>query len=495
VVQAPASKTTDADGKQLVLISATVSSGDVGTKFRASAVPVLSWEQAVQDDFLMTGNTDTVDRGTITAQTDINIVNATHPLAGGLTAGTHTVTSSAMDVGFGAPNSNAVVVATVAGDATKAVIYGYDTGAKLVDGTTLAPARRVMFFPSNDSFAAFTPDALKLFDAAVQWASGIGPKPPKTSANIAWVSFHSADDKPSLNAFNAGFTNAPDADYTKLLRANGHQVTRFLTTAAPDTNVLNTFDLVIISRSVPSGDYQTTNATAAWNGLTAPTMILGGYVIRMNRLGLMSGNTIPDIATPITLSVTDTNHPIFAGIQLDANNAMANTYANIAAFKGTPQRGISVVMEPPAGGGEVLATVGTVGDPAAGGTVIAEWEAGATMANTTANVLGSHRLIFLTGSREANGFTSEGAGIFDLTPDGTKMFLNAVNYMAGVQPSAAPPDIALARDASGAIKITFTGTLQASDTVDGDFTDVVGATNPYTVDTLTDRMKFFRTKR
>ena len=64
-------------------------------------------------------------------------------------------------------------------------------------------------WPRTTTFAAYTPDALKLFDAATQWASGIGPKPPKTSAKIAWVSFHPADNEPSANAATAGFTNAP----------------------------------------------------------------------------------------------------------------------------------------------------------------------------------------------------------------------------------------------------------------------------------------------
>src|SRR5688572_18383850 len=56
VVQAPASTTAQANGKALVLISSTVASGDVANKFRGAVVPVINWEQAVQDDFAMTGN-------------------------------------------------------------------------------------------------------------------------------------------------------------------------------------------------------------------------------------------------------------------------------------------------------------------------------------------------------------------------------------------------------------------------------------------------------
>lgn len=37
--------------------------------------------------------------------------------------------------------------------------------------------------------------------------------------------------------------------------------------------------------------------------------------------------------------------------------------------------------------------------------------------------------MFLTGSREASGLTSQGAGIFDMVGDGEQLLLNAVAYM------------------------------------------------------------------
>ncbi|MGZ8938850.1 MAG: hypothetical protein ACXW32_06525, partial [Limisphaerales bacterium] len=329
-----------------------------------------------------------------------------------------------------------------------------------------------------------------------------GITPPPTGARIAWVSFHPADNDPWTAADTAGFTNAPDVGYTALLREAGHDVTRFRTTGTPDVNVLNTFDLVIISRSVPSGDYQDPPETLAWNnGLTAPAMILGGYIIRQNRLGLMTGSTIPDTAGPIRLSVTDTNHPIFAGIDLDASGTMVNTYANIATYTNQPQRGISVVTGDTATGATVLATVGTAEDPAVGGMIIAEFPAGTTMANAgTANVLGGDRLVFLTGSREnaadattgAGALTSEGAGIYDLTEDGAQMFLNAVDYMtAGGNPDPATPTLAYTRNSAGQITIDFTGTLQSSTTLAPASWSTAATTSPLVVNT-TEPMRFYR---
>jgi hypothetical protein len=315
-----------------------------------------------------------------------------------------------------------------------------------------------------------------------------------TGATIGWVSFHPADDTPSAAAATAGFTNAADVAYTKLLEDHGHTVTRIITSGTPNTNLLNQFDLVIISRSVPSGDYQDAAESAAWNGITAPTMILGGYIIRGNRLGLTVGDTIPDTGTngPVMLAIADPTHPIFDGITVDSGGMMTNPFAFPVSFKGITQRGISVNTDSVDGDGKVLATIATEADPANGGMVIGEWPAGALI-NGGVDTLGGHRLVFLTGSRENDGLTSEGAGIFDLSPDGTKMFLNAVNYMAGVEPGPERPTLSIAHTATG-ITITFTGTLQSATTIDGTWNDETTAQSPLNINSMTG-MKFYRAKQ
>jgi hypothetical protein len=284
------------------------------------------------------------------------------------------------------------------------------------------------------------------------------------AANITWVSLHPADNQPSANAAGQGFTTmAPDIGYTDLLRNAGHTVTRFLTLDNLQSNpaaiaTLNASDLVIISRSVPSGHYQADGGeTAAWNGLTAPVMVLGGYIIRgqgnpvntsNTRLGLMQGFDIPDTtASTVSLTASDPNHPIFSGLTLGPGNTI--DYANRITYNDPTrgpllQRGISVVTGLPSNG-SILATVGNAGDPAVGGMLIGEWSAGAAMNDIGANdTLGGHRMVFLTGSREhaANSsavppLTTSGdiAGIYDLTPTGAELFLNAVDYMAVPEPS------------------------------------------------------------
>ncbi len=309
---------------------------------------------------------------------------------------------------------------------------------------------------------------------------------------VAFVSFHPAEETPSAAALTAGFTTAPDAGYTELLKANGYQVTRVRTTGTPDTAFLGAFDLVIISRSVISGDYQDPPETAAWNGITAPMLILNGYIIRNNRLGFTFGNTIPDTLGPVQLEVREPSHPIFAGIALDAANLTVNPYAEIKTFNGTVQRGISVNTDAPAGDGLILATIGTAGDPTSGGAVISEWKAGAVLANAAGNTLGGPRLIFLTGSREHNGLTAEGSGIFDLTPDGSRLFLNAVDYLTSATPTPTGPTISISQTAGG-IQIIFTGTLQTSIDMSS-WQDLTTATSPHPV-TVSPGRRFFRAKR
>lgn len=409
-----------------------------------------------------------------------------------------------------------VVTSAVAGEGTVLATVGtegdpafggtlvaeWKTGATMTDSARdkLAGNRLAFLTGSreNDGLTSqgagifdLTGDGSKMFLNAVAYAASLPtgtnqpppePLPDPEPGEIAWVSFHLADETPSGAATTAGFTRAPDVAYTDLLKTNGFKVTRVLTTGSPDVARLNKFSLVIISRSVPSGDYQEANETAAWNGITAPTMVLGGYALRFSRLGYFTGDTIPDTSGPVQLAVNDPTHPIFEGVNLDANQLMVNPYAELATFNETEQRGISVNTDLPAEGATVLATIGTDFDAAFGGTVIAEWQAGATLANASADALGGDRLVFLTGSREASDLTSEGAGIFDLAPDGARLFLNAVRYML---PQAIRID-SVVRNPNGSITISWSGgaVLQSAPSLTSPtWTAVAGATSPYTINT------------
>jgi hypothetical protein len=191
------SVTADADDKKLVVISSSTPSGDVNTKFTGVAAGIVNWENAVEDDLLMTLNGAT-DRGTTGANqtaVDITAAGAAHPLGAGLPAGPVTITTSPADLSWGLPAASAVRIATVAGDPTRVVIYGYEKGAALIDGTPAA-GRRVNSGGTDNSFVQLNADGLKLFDAAVDWARGAGTvTPPQITAatlaggniNVTWT--------------------------------------------------------------------------------------------------------------------------------------------------------------------------------------------------------------------------------------------------------------------------------------------------------------------
>ena len=284
--------------------------------------------------------------------------------------------------------------------------------------------------------------AVEGWNDASQWGTAVLAAKVKPKPKIAWVSYHAADDEPHADAAAVGFTQAPDIEYTDLLNANGYNVTRVLTTQSPDVDYLNTFDLVIISRTASSGHYSGSGASL-WNSITAPMINLNGYTLRSSRLGITDGTTMVDTTGDVRLAVTNPDHPIFAGIAL-TDGVMDNPFAEGAVPLPTDEtiisRGISINNNNLDEEGTILATVAEASADTGpvGGMIIAELPAGATMQNSSGSpddVLGGPRLVFLTGSREPDGVTGgQAAALYDLYPDGEQMFLNAVDYMIPVVP-------------------------------------------------------------
>jgi DNA-binding protein YbaB len=169
VRKAPSSTSADANGRALIVISETIASGDVGTKFTSSAVPLIACEPAILDDLKMTGTAGSpgTDFGTELHETQLQITGG-HPLAAGM-SGLVTVTTTQGTYTWGNPGSSAIKVAGIVGKTNEWGIFGYETGASMVGMN--APARRVCFFPNGDVPATFNDNAWKLFDAAVRLAT------------------------------------------------------------------------------------------------------------------------------------------------------------------------------------------------------------------------------------------------------------------------------------------------------------------------------------
>jgi subtilisin family serine protease len=158
---------SSATGHDVVLISDSVGSGYVNSKFRNVTVPVVVLENYIYDDMLMTGNKSKTDFDDLSGQTQIAITDSTHPLAAGL-SGNQTVYTSSRSVAWGVPSTSAFRVGSVSGDSSRFTIFGYDQGASMVGMT--APARRVGFFFSDSSASAINNQSGQLFEAAITWA-------------------------------------------------------------------------------------------------------------------------------------------------------------------------------------------------------------------------------------------------------------------------------------------------------------------------------------
>lgn len=182
---APTTVTADATGKALVVVSSTITSGDVGSKFKSVAVPVLTWESAIYDDMALVPS-GASNLGTQASQTSVAIATPSHPMAAGLTGTPAVATSSTFS--WGKPSVSAVKVATLPSDSSKSLIFGFETGAALSDGTTAA-ARRVGLFLEDNTAASLNTNGWNLFNQAVTWAVTA----PATASNVR-LTVSSVDD-------------------------------------------------------------------------------------------------------------------------------------------------------------------------------------------------------------------------------------------------------------------------------------------------------------
>ncbi len=185
VRSAAAVQAADANGKDLIIISESVESVQVNTKLRDVAVPVVTWEGWLQDDFQMTGPTANVDYGENLRQQSIQVTNPNHPLAAGFTGVVTTVTNDRNKFQWGHPNGNATIVAVDVANSQNTMIYAYETGAMMVGMT--APARRI--FIHNATGPNLSNAGWRLFDTAVTWAVGCGGTQPTATPTLLPTTF------------------------------------------------------------------------------------------------------------------------------------------------------------------------------------------------------------------------------------------------------------------------------------------------------------------
>lgn len=175
-VKSDSASAADATGKKLVVISSTVTSSYVGTKFKSVAVPLVTWESGLFDDLGMTSGSAL---GTVTSQTRLTSTGpAGDPMTAGLT-GTVSIVGTGSTFSWGKAPATAVRIAALATDATRAGIFRFEKGVPMVNLT--APARRVGLFLENTTAANLNASGKALVESALRWAARLGG----TGANCA----------------------------------------------------------------------------------------------------------------------------------------------------------------------------------------------------------------------------------------------------------------------------------------------------------------------
>jgi hypothetical protein len=179
---------------------------------------------------------------------------------------------------------------------------------------------------------------------------------------------------------------------------------------------------VIISRNTGSGNYNQAPEVTQWNSVTTPMILPSAWFVRNTRwMWLNSGETIRYGGAP-TLEAVDIRHPVFAGVTLDENNRIQALDPNVSDGQ------TSFVDIDDVGNGLLIARTADNNYP-----WIVEWEEGVEFYDGAGEFTGGRRMYFCFGTQENEPKTSP-IGAYNFTPEGERIFLNAVHYMLGGAP-------------------------------------------------------------
>ncbi|MCC6321816.1 MAG: PQQ-dependent sugar dehydrogenase [Phycisphaerales bacterium] len=157
----------------LVLVSSSISSGNVAGEFRGTSIPMIFWESAL----FSTSRESLCDASTTAgSQNQLTIVNNAHPITQGLALGNAVMTASNQTFSFGNGNiaAQATVLATRLNTPANPAIMVAERGATLLNNY-VTPARRVFLFFNDSTFNATNAAARAILDRSACWALGLAP--------------------------------------------------------------------------------------------------------------------------------------------------------------------------------------------------------------------------------------------------------------------------------------------------------------------------------
>jgi hypothetical protein len=213
-----------------------------------------------------------------------------------------------------------------------------------------------------------------------------------------------------------------DQPFIDMLVSHGYQVQVERETmkgnplTAEQLAVLESADLIIVSRATSSGDYID---PAGWNSISKPLILNNVYLARQGRWFWANTDNLEgsgDSGSPV-FSADEPTHPIFTGVTIDADGSVAVLDTTV----GTGNTSLISCLD--FGDGQLIASsMRTLSE------TIVYWETGASFTSGSTYPAGGSRMLFTCQTREGGTF---GVGMYNLTPQGEKMYLNAVAFMLG----------------------------------------------------------------
>ena len=228
------------------------------------------------------------------------------------------------------------------------------------------------------------------------------------ASTIIWVS----------GAFDDNGDGEPDdQEWIDLLEAEGYTVDQSFRNAEGNTldddkiAALEAADLIIFSRNSNSGDHDDGDEITQWNSITTPMINSSTHLIRSSRWLWLNTTALTNFSDSLIV-IVEAAHPIFAGIsdgvQILDGDVGPSSFPSLNDV----------------GNGTLLAQVDGTDE-----AWIATWEVGVEFYPGAGQFAGGPRMLFCAGSQEGGG--TIGRGEMNLTPDGLKLFFNAVRYMLG----------------------------------------------------------------
>ncbi len=326
--------------------------------------------------------------------TSIKVTDTSHPIFTNVPLeadGLVTVTTGALHTVVGVDAGNGTLIGTTADGADAAIAY-FDAGIAAYDGGEVYPGKR-MFLAGTGGGYTYNEAGAQLFLNSIEFlitgavSSGSGGLTSRP-LDIAFIT----DDL------------VGDQGYIDLLVANGHtveaEVGKYNNLDATGATALNRFDLVILSRNTNSGNFSD-GARPAWTTVTTPILNLSSFVARSTRLQYFPSENQNE-GGGTSIKVTDTSHPIFTNVPLEADGLVTVTTGALHTVVGVD-----------AGNGTLIGTTADGADAA-----IAYFDAG--IAAYDGGEVYPGKRMFLAGT--GGGYTYNEAG--------AQLFINCVDYVA-----------------------------------------------------------------